>query len=188
MIVAVFHPKPSYQYASIFIAHRVHTPLPLVSKRTKTKNRLGRVTKTQAHTELERRDTSDSGVISEQALGKSLKRLGADIVGSDSGRLMHRFDIHEVLIASSRAAALLLPQSCVSLRQRQLSLPGEEYRGKATDQPSNPVRTVVATGRHLYHNPPRSAVQMSPSCRSVCRRRCVFLVLYRRTVQPTLKE
>lgn len=46
--------------------------------------------------ELERKDPSGSGVLSEQALGKVLDGLGADLAGADLGRLMHRFDVHEV--------------------------------------------------------------------------------------------
>lgn len=58
--------------------------------------RLRRVTTSQAQSELERRDPATSGVVSEQALGKALARLGADLAGADLGRLMHRFDAHEV--------------------------------------------------------------------------------------------
>lgn len=47
--------------------------------------------------ELERRDRSASGTISEQALGKALARLGADLAGADLGRLMFRFDVNEVM-------------------------------------------------------------------------------------------
>lgn len=62
-----------------------------------TLTRLNRVTESQAKEELERRDPSGSGVISEQALGKVLAKLGADLAGSDLGRIMHRFDVHEVI-------------------------------------------------------------------------------------------
>lgn len=54
------------------------------------------VTEAQLRSELERRDPSASGVVSEQALGKALVRLGAEPRGTDLGRLMHRFDFHEV--------------------------------------------------------------------------------------------
>lgn len=54
------------------------------------------VTEAQLRAELERRDPSASGVVSEQALGKALVRLGAEPRGTELGRLMHRFDLHEV--------------------------------------------------------------------------------------------
>lgn len=59
-------------------------------------DRLRRVTESRIRGELERKDPSASGVVSEQALGKVLGKLGADLVGADLGRLMHRFDVYEV--------------------------------------------------------------------------------------------
>lgn len=49
--------------------------------------------------ELERKDPAGSGVVSEQALGKVLGKLGVELAGADLGRLMHRFDVHEVTFA-----------------------------------------------------------------------------------------
>lgn len=60
--------------------------------------RLNRVTESRIRGELERRDTSGSGVISENSLRKVLEAFGVDLVGADLGRLMHRFDTHEVKI------------------------------------------------------------------------------------------
>lgn len=60
------------------------------------RQRLASVTEKALRAELERRDPSVSGVLSEQALAKALRTLGADLQGSDLGRLMHRFDVEEV--------------------------------------------------------------------------------------------
>lgn len=54
------------------------------------------MTESRIRGELERKDPSGSGVVSEQALGKVLGKLGADLAGADLGRLMHRFDVYEV--------------------------------------------------------------------------------------------
>ena len=58
--------------------------------------RMERATPSQLQEELERKDPSASGMISQQALAKALTRFGADFAGADLGRLMHRFDVHEV--------------------------------------------------------------------------------------------
>lgn len=54
------------------------------------------MTESRIRGELERKDPAGSGLVSEQALGKVLGKLGADLTGADLGRLMHRFDVHEV--------------------------------------------------------------------------------------------
>eukprot|EP00752_Nemacystus_decipiens_P007715 g6898.t1 len=63
--------------------------------RDKILRQLRRVTESRIRGELERKDPSDSGVVSEQALAKVLGKLGVDLAGADLGRLMHRFDVHE---------------------------------------------------------------------------------------------
>ena len=55
-----------------------------------------RVTHSQVQDELERKDPSACGMVSQQALEKVLTKFGADFAGADLGRLMHRFDLHEV--------------------------------------------------------------------------------------------
>lgn len=60
--------------------------------------RLNRVTESRIRGELGRRDPSGSGVISENSLRKVLEAFGVDLAGADLGRLMHRFDAHEVKI------------------------------------------------------------------------------------------
>lgn len=59
------------------------------------------VTEAQLRAELERSDPSASGVVSEQDLGKALARFGAEPRGTDLGRLMHRFDLHEVKLRTA---------------------------------------------------------------------------------------
>lgn len=61
-----------------------------------TRTRLSRATESRIRGELNRKDPSVSGMVSEQALGKALQKVGADLTGADLGRLMHRFDVHEV--------------------------------------------------------------------------------------------
>lgn len=102
-------------------AHQCATHCTCITKNSsfetrKPTNRLDRVTESHARAELERRDPSASGVVSEQALGKALTRLGADLAGADLSRLMHRFDVHEV-----RLDAL---NNCRSCNQSMLC-PGE---------------------------------------------------------------
>lgn len=65
---------------------------------TTTCTRLRRATESRIRAELERKDPSGSMGVSEQALGKVLGKFGADPTGADLGRLMHRFDVHEVNI------------------------------------------------------------------------------------------
>lgn len=53
------------------------------------------MTESRLREELERKDPSGSGMVSEKALGKILEKFGADPAGADLGRLMYRFDAHE---------------------------------------------------------------------------------------------
>lgn len=56
--------------------------------------------------ELERRDPSGSGVISEKSLRNFFEAFGVDLAGADLGRLMHRFDAHEVKIVTLVCSAV----------------------------------------------------------------------------------
>lgn len=76
-------------------------PRPALTSRLQKNNRLTRVTESRVREELERKDPSGSGMVAEQALGKILEQFGADLAGADLGRLMHRFDAHEVSIGVS---------------------------------------------------------------------------------------
>lgn len=90
-------------------------------------DRLRRVTESRIRGELERKDPSGSGVVSEQALGKVLGKLGADLAGADLSRLMHRFDIHEVCMYSCNTAFVCL--LCFTCRSAALPERGMDRSG-----------------------------------------------------------
>lgn len=103
-------PRPNKISPSDSTRHRVKAA-PVPRPCSLTSGRLGRATESRIRGELERKDPSGSGVVSERALGKVLGKFGADLAGADLGRLMHRFDVHEVeaRLVSATCAGVIFP-------------------------------------------------------------------------------
>ncbi|CAM9630579.1 unnamed protein product, partial [Ectocarpus sp. 4 AP-2014] len=138
--------------------------------RDKVLGRLNRVNESRIRGELERRDPSDSGVISEKALRKVLEDFGVDLAGADLGRLMHRFDVHEDGTASiERVVSFCLlsgnnddpaGDNRRDSSSRSKGRSGHRGRGHFSNDDSTAV-----TGVGRYHASPRDS---SPAVNATC--------------------
>ncbi|CAM9771974.1 unnamed protein product, partial [Ectocarpus sp. 6 AP-2014] len=130
--------------------------------RDKVLGRLNRVTESRIRGELERRDPSGSGVISEKSLRNILEAFGMDLAGADLGRLMHRFDAHEDGTASiERVVSFCLlsgnnDDPAGDYRRDSSSRTKGRGGRRGRGHSSNGDSTAV-TGAGRYHTSPRDS-------------------------------